>query len=279
MFGFLNNPYPFNDDLRHNAKIIFFISLGVLAFIIFYQPIELNSFSRKEIIYLISGIAASTFLILSLNLIVLPSFFPSLFDNNKWDIKREILLNLWTLLTISSVYYLFYSKIFEIIIIDVFDITRIIFLGSIPVAALIVINQNRLLRFHLKSAQQMNIKRNESKQQLEKLLYFESDYKKDNLVVKANSIILIKSADNYIEVYYESEGIIKNQMIRSSLIKVEHMLEEFDFIFKCHRSFIVNINYIKEIEGNYLGYKLYFENINFYALVSQKYIDDFKKKI
>lgn len=279
MLKFLNKPYPFNDDLRHNAKIILFISLGVLAFLLIFQPIEIDAFSKKEIIHLVSGLAVSTFLVLSVNLIILPSLFPKLFYNNVWNIKREIIWNLWILLTISSSDFLFYTQLFGVLEIRFSDIVKIILLGFLPVAVLIIINQERLLRSHLKSAQQLNKKLIEGKQQKEKLIHFESDYKKDNLSISPDSLIVIKSADNYIEVYYESEGMVKKQMIRSSLKKAIETVNELDFILRCHRTFIVNTNHIKEIQGNSQGYKLYFENLDFPVLVSQKYIKSFKDTI
>jgi len=279
MLKFLNKPYPFNDDLRYNAKIILFISLGILVFLLIFQPIEINSFSKKEIFYLVTGIAVSTFLVLSFNLLVLPSLFPKIFYNKVWNIKREIIWNIWILLAISSSDFLFYSKLFGVIDINFSDIGKIVLLGLLPVAVLITINQERLLRSHLKYAQQLNKKLIESKQQKEKLIHFESDYKKDNLIIKSDSLILIKSSDNYIEVYYKSDGIVKKQMVRSSLKKAEESIQDFDFIMKCHRTFIVNINHIKEIQGNSQGYKLYIENLDFTALVSQKYIKDFNKII
>lgn len=278
MLNFLKKPYPFNDDLRHNSKIILFISLGVLAFIMIFQPLEISSFSTREIIYLFAGLVASTFIILTLNLIILPSLFPKMFDTNIWNIKREIIWNVWSMMTISIIYYLFYSRMFGIIILDIIDIGKIIILSSIPVAALIVINHNRLLRDHLSTARMMNKKLTENDILKEKLINLESEYKHDNLIIKSGSLILIRAADNYIEVFYESDGAVKSQMIRSSLKNVEEILSEFDFILKCHRSFIINTYKIIEVQGNSLGYKLLFNGIDFPALVSQKYIDVFKEK-
>ncbi len=279
MLRFLNKPYPFNDDLRHNAKIILFISLGVLAFLLIFQPIEIDAFSKKEIIYLVSGIVVSTFSVLSVNLIVLPSIFPKIFYNNIWNIKREIVWNLWILLTISSSDFLFYSQLFGVIDIRFSDIVRIILLGFLPVAVLIIINQDRLLRSHLKTAQLLNNKLTKSRQENEKLIHFESDYKKDNLSIPPDSILVIKSADNYVEIYYKSEDNVKKHMIRSSLKKADATVKQIDFILRCHRTFIVNTNHIREIEGNSQGYKLYFENLDFPALVSQKYIKSIKNNI
>ena len=276
---FLNKPYPFNDDLKHNAKIVSFISVGVLAFLFVFQPVDFSTLSNRTIFYLITGIAVSTFITLSLNLMILPSFLPKLFDTSKWNIKREIIWNIWILLAISSSDLFLYSKLFGIMNIDYSDILKIILLGFLPVIILITINQERLLRSHLQSAQQMNKKLLEGKQKREKLVHFESDYNKDSLIIKAGMIVFIKSADNYIEVYYDNDGDVKKQMIRSSLKQAEELLLEFDYILKCHRSFIVNVNRIKEIQGNSRGYKLFFENIDSTALVSQKYIPDFRKLI
>jgi DNA-binding LytR/AlgR family response regulator len=68
-------------------------------------------------------------------------------------------------------------------------------------------------------------------------------------------------------------------MIRYSLKKATETVNEFEFILRCHRTFIVNINHIKEITGNSQGYKLYLENLDFPVLVSQKYIASFKERI
>ncbi len=279
MLKFLNKPYPFNDDLRYNAKIILFISLGILVFLLIFQPIDFAAWSKKEIFYLVAGLVTSTFLILSVNLIIIPILFPKIFYKNTWNIKKEILWNLWILIAISSSDLLFYSQIVGIIDISFFDITKILLLGLLPVAVLITINQERLLRLHLVSAQQLNKKLLENKQQNNNLIHFESDYKNDTLVIKADLLIVIKSSDNYIEVFYKNKGLVKKQIIRSSLKRVEELISKYDFILRCHRSYIVNIKFINEIKGSPQGFQLFMEGLDFPVSVSQKYIHEFKNKI
>lgn len=279
MLKFLKKPYPFNADLKHNAKIIFFISAGILAFLLVFQPVEIKNFTNRQIFLIVTGIAVTTFLVLSINLIVIPSMFPKLFDNPRWNIKKEIVWNLWILLAISSSDFLFYTQLFGIIDIHFMDILKIFFLGGLPVAIIIILNQGRLLRFHLRSAQQLSNKITESKKMKEKTIFFESDYQKDNLTIKLGSLILIKSADNYIEVYFYEDSKVRKHLLRSSLIKAEALIKKYENIFKCHRTFIVNIDHISEIKGNSQGYKLYFEGLDFPALVSQKYISELNKRI
>lgn len=277
MLNFLKKPYPFNEDLRYNAKIILFISLGVLAFLLLFQPIDIRTFSSKEIFFLVAGLFVSTFLVLSFNLIILPSLFPKIFVSSSWNIKREIIWNIWILLTISASDFLIYTLLFGVIHIGFFDVAKLVLLGFLPVSALITINQNRLLKAHLKSAQQLNSRLLESKNRKEAIVHIESEYKKDNLSIKSNALLVIKSSDNYIEVYHRSGSEIKKQLIRSTLKKVVEVTQQFDFIIQCHRTFIVNINHIIEIQGNSQGYKLFVEGIDFPITVSQKYINEFKK--
>ena len=68
-------------------------------------------------------------------------------------------------------------------------------------------------------------------------------------------------------------------MIRTSLKNAEELLREHKFIFKCHRSFMVNINYIDKIEGTIQGYKIYLENLDFSVPVSKNFVYKLKELI
>lgn len=278
-FRFLNKPYPLNDDLKHNAKIILFLSIGIFAFLFTFQPIGISAFTKNEIVFLVFGIAITVFFILTLNLIVLPSMFPQFFNNNKWNIKREIFWNIWMLLSISSSALLVYSRLLGEIDIQFSDVLKSILIASIPVSLIITINHDRLLRNNLKSAQLLNQKLIEKKEQFQKLVHFESEYKNDDITLKPDSISVIKSADNYIEIYYERDGALRRHILRSTLNKAEIATHECDFLIRCHRSYIVNVKRITEIQGNSQGYKLYFENLDSPAQVSQMYITEFKRHI
>lgn len=276
---FYNKPYPFNEDLKHNAKIIFFISIGILGILLIFQPIEIVDLSRKDVFYLTTGLAASTFLSLILNLIVLPSLFPKLFNPTKWKVKSEIFWNIWIVFTIMASNFLFYSKLFGFFEIGLGTIGKLLLLSVLPVSALITINQDRLLRTHLTSAEALNRILSESKVQDEKLVTFNSDYKNDNLSLKVSSLLLIRSANNYIELFFRENNTIKSKMVRCSMINADRTVSDFDFMLRCHRMYIVNVNHVVRVEGNSQGFRLTLEGIEFPVLVSQKHISAFKRII
>ena len=157
--------------------------------------------------------------------------------------------------------------------------TQISLLGLIPLTVLIITNHFRSLRAQLRQEKALNQSLMKEKKQDIQFVHFESEYKNDNLIVNPESIVLIKAADNYIEVFFESEGDIKNQLIRSSLVKAETLLADYPNIIRTQRSYIVNVKQIKDIQNSSDGYKLLFKKADLVAYVSQKYVTEFKKLI
>lgn len=270
MLEFLNKAYPFNNDLRHNTKVIFFLSVGVFFFLFLFQPLHIDDLANREKYFLVIGLGVITFLSLSLNLLILPSLFPKILNGSAWNIKKEIFWELWILFTISVGYYLYYKSL-KIMVFGFEVIIKLILIAIVPTFILIILNRHRLLRVHLKLANELNLKLRENKAMADKLVHFVSDYQKDNLSLKVSQILLVRSANNYIEIFWKEGTEVKNQMVRCSLTKAEEIVRDNKFIFKCHRSYLANINYIDRIEGNSQGYRLFFENIDFPVPVSKNY--------
>lgn len=279
MAQFFKKPNPYNEDLRQNVKLVFFISLGVMGFLALFQPINFTPFTRNEIVYLVGGTSLTTFLVLVFNIIILPSLFPKLFFHKNKSFVRDLFWNIWILVSLSFANLFLFIKLFGLKSITFEVFTQISLLGFIPLSVLIITNHFRSLRAQLRQEKAINQSLIENQKQDDKFIHFESEYKNDNLIIKPETIILIKAADNYIEVFYESEGELKNRMIRSSLVKAEALLTDYNYIIRTQRSFIVNVKQIKEVQNVTDGYKLLFDKTDLVAYVSQKYITEFKKLI
>lgn len=265
-----NKPYPFNEDLKHNSIIIFFISIGVPLFLLILQPFNIGLLPDQEKYYLIIGFGVITFIALSLHLLFIPSLLPRAFNSAKWNVKKEIFWNLWILFTILTGYFL-YTQLLGVLRFNFDMVIKLILIAVIPLSALIIINQNRMLRSYLKRATEINKKLKDHKLRQDEIIMFVSDYQKDSLAVKVSLILFIRSANNYIEVFWKEGETVKNQMVRCSMAYAEGLLKEYKYIVKCHRSYMVNINYIDRFEGNLQGYKLFFEQIDFPIPVSKNF--------
>lgn len=278
MLNIFNKPYPFNDDLKQNAKIIFFTSLGVLIFILLFQPFDINTLPLKEKYYLISGFGIITFLSLSLNLLVIPSLFPKKFATSRWNVKKEIFWNLWILFTILIGLF-FLTNSLGVMKFEFKLVIKLVLTAVIPITVLIIVNHNKILRSHLKLADEISKKLKDNKLIQEKIVYFNSDYQKDSLAIKVSLLLLIRSANNYIEVFWKDNEAIKIKMVRCSMINAEEILKEHKFIFKCHRSYMVNLNYVERVEGNMQGYRLFIDNVNFPVPVSKNMVNKLRELI
>ncbi|MDD4697250.1 MAG: LytTR family DNA-binding domain-containing protein, partial [Fermentimonas sp.] len=83
-----------------------------------------------------------------------------------------------------------------------------------------------------------------------------------------------KSEGNYIEFYLRDVNVDKI-VKRLTLKELESALEPFPEIIRTHRSYLVNTNQIKGVEGNAQGYKLKLKSYEGTIPVSRNMIGSF----
>lgn len=77
-----------------------------------------------------------------------------------------------------------------------------------------------------------------------------------NIRLFPDEIVCVSSMDNYIKIKVQHNGEKKKPVIlRSTLKKVERNISESDALIRCHKSYIVNLQWVKEISGNALAKK------------------------
>ena len=151
MFKILKKPYPFNNDLRHNAKVVFFISIIIFAFFFFFEPFNVKNLTLKQKTAISAYISLITFGTLAFNMLVLPAYFKKIFSPKKWNILKEILWNLWLLITVAAA-YLIYFHFYPVMNFKFIDIVKILLVAFFAISILIFFNYQRLLKLNLKSA-------------------------------------------------------------------------------------------------------------------------------
>jgi len=273
MLDFLNKSYPFNDDPKQNLKFSIGISLGIFLFILFFQPIDLMTTDFNNKLLIIAGFGGITFFSLILLLIIAPSILPELFMSGKWNFKRDIVLNvcIWVLISVASTFYARYVGKTNITFYSVFVI---VFLSLVQVAILIIANRFETLKIKLQSALNLNEKPDktikEGNEPVE--IEFDSENKFEKISLQLTEIIMLRSADNYIEIFWEKEGEIKKKLIRQTLQNTEYQLTNYPQIIRCHRTCLFNTNYVSKLNIYPQGYKLKLKYIDEEIPVSRQYI-------
>lgn len=235
------------------------------------------------------GYAAVCYIMLGLNILILPRLFKNIFDETRWTVLHQIVWEIWNVFTIGAGVYFFTHHIVDDLSALDFGANSFLWfqkitlsIGIIPIILSTLWIQIYLLKKNLKAAEEINaqihatLKENPVEPEHKQTLVLRSDNKRETLEVEAENILFIESVGNYVEVT-SKKGEIESALLRSSLKRIEVQLKDFPFLFKCHRGYIVNIKRIQRASGNAQGYKLYFEGVDEEIPVARSYSKKFKE--
>lgn len=76
---------------------------------------------------------------------------------------------------------------------------------------------------------------------------------KESLVIDPQDICYIESQGNYCFIYWHEHQIVKNQMLRVTMKYIEDLVSDFDYLYRCHKSYIINTLESLSLSGNARG--------------------------
>ena len=92
-------------------------------------------------------------------------------------------------------------------------------------------------------------------------------------------LFFLEAMQNYTAVHYKNDNVLEKTMLRNTLTALEQQLENTP-IFRCHRSYLVNVDLIEKVEGNAQGLRLYLKAAGEIVVpVSRKYIEPLKARL
>jgi hypothetical protein len=101
--------------------------------------------------------------------------------------------------------------------------------------------------------------------------------KNETLELQKDKLLYIQAIENYIDIYFiDAHKKLTSKTFRQTLSKVHNQVS---FLEKCHRSYLVNINTVKEIQGNSQRAKLSFEQVEVKIPVSKTLYKIIKSKV
>jgi len=248
MLNSLNKKYPFNDNLKINVRSIISVSLGIFLFLLFFQPFSIQNPDFNNRLIILATFGAITLVLLSIFRLVIPSIFTTAFSEERWTIKKEIIIDLLFVI-FNSVAFIFFARYVGQTRIT-FQIAILIVIISITgCSVMVVINQLYLLRNQIEklTAQISGDDDQDDEAEIPSEIEFESENKTEYFTVFAEQIILIKSANNYVEVIYKQDDKAHKKLIRNTLKNTEKFLSKHKEMLRCHRSCIVNKNFIQKV--------------------------------
>lgn len=289
-FQIFRHPYAYSNSVKGNIIRSILFGLFVFLFIAVFQPFGLASFNQDIYLYALGYGACTTFVMLVLNVLI-NRIFPFYFNEDSWTVGREvfwILLNIFFIGILNAV-YTSYTGIWEFstrqfLWFQFFTLVVALF----PVTMLVLMRESGLKKQFHKSAEIMNGKlnsfnsfshNNHSESRIEKDIVIKSTNSKDSISLNPEELIMLKSSDNYVEVLYIKDRQFFKSLVRNTLKNIQEDLSGNKQLFRCHKSYLVNLQKVIHVSGNAQGYKLHMKGSKILVPVSRTYNELLKSKL
>lgn len=105
-----------------------------------------------------------------------------------------------------------------------------------------------------------------------------SDQTKDRFESSTEEVLYLEASDNYTAIFYQEGEQIRKKLLRISLAEILKQLPD-EFFFRCHRSYIVNLRQIDQVQGKAQGLLLQLHKGAFRVPVSRRNISGLKKRL
>ncbi len=272
MFDFLDKPYPFDNALNAFIRVGLGVALGLFLFILFFQPFELDNSDVNNYILNIAGFSGITFLLIGVIQFVIPFSFQKRFNKNKWDLKREIVVQL-LLWVLNSVSWTFYTAYVADVKLSMYLTVKIVILSLVPPLIILFIKEIRSLRLQVHG---FKVQHREKRQEHIELV---SENRSEKLALASGELILVNSAENYVEIHYLAGGTGTKKLLRATFKSIEDQLRPFSQMIRCHRTYIINMDHVIKLHREYGRIYLKMNGIEEDIPVSRQYLLGIKNAI
>lgn len=273
-YTYIDKKYPFS---QLNLKKIGLFSVIIFIVLLFFKPFGFINYEGNKLL------AASGFSFVCLVNLLVSNYFikPQLSKlySAKWSVLKEIIYTLITILIISVSNFYYYIRIIDKIDLNIYIFLYFllitILIGAFPISMFVLIKHNYILKNKL---YQIVGDENQIEGKEDIVLFFSSLNKSDEAFsVPIKDFLFLEVIKNNIYIYYIDGETVNTRIIRNTLVSVMEDLSNYDKIFRCHRSYVINLNNVTSSSGNSNGYRVKFKKYDHQISISRQYAPDFRK--
>lgn len=266
----LDAPYPTIESVKLKLAISFAMGLVCAIFLLVFQPFGLNTVADRPGFFFGFGMMAVIALLSAY--FILPTIWPKYFDPEQWQIKNELIFFSAVILQISVLIFVYNSTVGR-----AFSpqhsypsfLLMTIAVGVLPILIMTYITERVARGRNTATAQQLsNLQSGNTDgatttrrpnvdslpdEELSKniVLTIESEDKAPvTLEIPLDDFLYAQAQNNYVQVYWQQEEELKNQLLR---LKLKRLLAQIEFepsILRVHKSYAVSKSAIINITGN-----------------------------
>ncbi len=275
MLKILRQPYPFGEK---TLARIFLQCVGEGAFIAFFlilfQPFGILEWHNPNKNWYLAGYGIITALCGIVLRFGIFKTFSKYHNEASWNVGKEIMSIMILILMIAAGNVVYSNIVFDLsngISSFLGMLVAVIIIGIFPATFGVMLNYIiQLKKFnHPIVVQHQQVSDNQTLMVSKKIKLI-AENEKDTLELNSENLLYIESADNYSTVFFEKDGKLQKELLRSSLTRLESQINSKNVV-RCHRSYIVNLDKVGKVTGNAQGYKLHLETPELLVPVARKY--------
>lgn len=256
---FLSKPHPF---IFNKASILL---PGVMTFLLIAitGPFEFQKLTLELRLFFAFLIGVVCSLSVAVTVPLFRKVIPSYMNEENWTVGKEIVLfvvvlsviglNIFLILVLFDLTHSSPGSVFQSVVVNTLSI------GIFPIIILVLYEQYNHQKKQLQKASEMNGLLSLKAEKSSALIQLTGENGKMELQLAPDELIFLKSDGNYVEVYFGLNQPEK-KLIRNRLKLLMQQLPE-QLFFQCHKSYVVNKQFIISIQGNARNFELQLRNI------------------
>lgn len=257
----LQQPYPFTNNWRSALVSAVVTGIFVAGFLYFFRPFGTKVSPDAELRFIQTcGFFGLVTVVVTLLVNALTRVLPKIFEEERWVVGKEIAFNLffvgcigfgnlllahflWQVPLVGKAFWIWQGLTFAV--------------GIFPIVVGALIGQMKGSRKYTAEAAQIVPKPHLQHDEQAIWVLLEGENQNEQLRLHPGQIVYIAAADNYVQVYFLENDTLKKRLLRATLKKMEDAVAEHTFLFRCHRTFLVNMDMVQKVSGNAQGYRLH----------------------
>ena len=237
ILGFFLRPFSLLDDYLSRLFLVAFCGIFATFFINFYEPLNIRTWHHDSTLGNFLTIWSAGILgaiLLSITQLVLrPIFKLNTFNNGQfllWVLFEFFLLTILMFVLYGESKIPFLEEFFLVFRYTISLTIIPYFLACLLIAVIKLSN-------------------NAAKESLvQKVSLAQHSFKDENgkvmLAIKPTQLLLLKSENNYISIFYLQNEKVEKKLIRTNFKKLENELTPFPYLLRIHRSYMINLEKI-----------------------------------
>lgn len=267
---------------RDNLYTAFFIGLFVALFLIFFKPFGLELTDTSSLVSNGISFGLITFAFLSGFYFIVPNVFSNFFEEKNYTFGKDLLAHALMLLMLGITNGIYSKYAFSESTLNYVTIQEMILqtflIGIFPLTFLTLLEHSRSNKSNVEASKQIansgSLNKAEYAAKVNSNFHFSTDQEKVEVALK--DFLFIEADGNYVRLYSHLNGSRTKTMYRATLKSIETD-NTHDNIIRCHRSYIVNLDKVVDVQGNAQGLKLKLNDCQELVPVSRKYISQVKR--